>query len=614
MKKLYILFLLSLCKFSYAQDLLIENQAQLDALTPPTSINGNLSIISDGSDDIFDLSSLGSLTTITGSLIIQNNPILSHLDGLSSLTSISGGVITIQDNQNLYSFCGLSGVAGPITETVSGNSYNPSFADIVGANCKAPDVIYNDPNNDRFNTQAEIDALPDGITYITDELVIGLDAATNDITDLSKFSKLREIGGRLLIQRSPLITDLSGFKALEAIGTGSSQELAVREMASLTTLDGLQALRSVSRRIGVWSNPVLKTLEGLDNLKTIKDNASSELIRIGTSGAGGGNPLLEDFCALQGIVDIIGASVLDADALSYINNETTFNPTFQDISNGNCTSIYSGDLTVTTQAEIDALPLKYTSISGKLDILGNDGDISDLSKFNELRNIGGRLLIQDCPLVTDLTGLSSLEIIGSASTQELAVRRMAGLTTLNGLQSLTTVSRRIGFWQNPVLQTLEGLENLQLIRDNTDVGDGLIRIGTSGAGGGNASLTDFCALQGIVAIIGASVLDGDADSYINNETTFNPTFQDIANGNCSTSLSTSQFGNGSYKLYPNPVLDVLKIQSKEKVELIRILNILGREVLISNENEIDLSNLSSGFYLVKIESGNKLTTIKIVKN
>lgn len=338
MKHSYLLLYLFVFQFGHSQDLLIANQAQLDALTPPTSINGNLSIISDGSNDIFDLSNLSSLTTITGSLSINNNPILSNLTGLNALTTISGGSITIQNNQNLYSFCGLGNVVGTITSSISGNSFNPTFADFSGANCAAPDVVYSDTVNDVFNTQAEIDALPDNITHFNTELVIGLNAATNNITDLSKFSKLRNISGRLLIQRCPLLTNLTGLKAVEIVGSGSSQELAIREMASLTSLDGLQALRTVSRRIGVWQNPALTSLNGLNNLKLINNNTSPELIRIGTAAAGGGNPMLTNFCALQGIVNLIGASVLDADALSYINNGTTFNPTFQNIADGICSS------------------------------------------------------------------------------------------------------------------------------------------------------------------------------------------------------------------------------------------------------------------------------------
>jgi hypothetical protein len=611
MKNIYLLLFIFVFQSSYSQDVLIENQADLDGLTPPTTITGNLSIISDGTNDIFDLTNLGSLTTITGTLIIQNNLILSTLDDLSSLTTISGGTITIQNNANLYSFCGLSGI-GTVTETISGNSYNPTYADIIDAGgtlCKAADVVYNDTANDRFNTQVEIDALPDGITHITDELIIGLDAATNDITDLSKFSKLRDIGGRLLIQKSPLLTDLSGFSALEIVGSASAQEFVVRENDLLTTLNGLQALRTVSRRIGVWSNPKLETLEGLNNLKLIKDNVTSELIRIGLSSAGGGNPLLEDFCALEGIINIIGAAVLDADPLSFINNETTFNPTFTDISNGTCTSVFTGSLTVTTQAEVDALPIQYTHITGRLDILGGGGDISDLSKFSDLKDLGRRLLIQDCPSVTDMTGFSSLEAIGSLdANEELVIRRMDGLTTLNGLQTLTSVGRRVGIRQNPVLTTLEGLNNLQTIGENK------INIGDAGCGGdtslGNATLVDYCALQTLISTIGVSTLEAGG-SCISGNAAYNPTFTNISGGTCTLSVNT--FAEESFSIYPNPVSTILTIKSFETLDSIKIINALGMEVLKTTNTELNISHLPTGLYFVKISAGNKSAIQKILK-
>lgn len=616
MKHLYFLIFLLSSQLSFCQDVLIKNQKQLDGLAPPISVTGNLSIISDGSGDIYDLSKLRSLTTITGTLIIKNNPILSNLDSLSSLTTISGGKIIIENNANLYSFCGLRNVSGPISDTIRSNSYNPTYADIVGAKCKAPDFIYNDTAKDRFNTQAEIDALPDGITHITDELVIGLTAATNDITNLSKFSKLRDIGGRLLIQFSPQLKDLTGLKAVEVIGSAapSSQELVIREMGALENLNGLQALRKVGRRIGIRSNPKLLSLYGLDNLQSISQN----MITIGGT-VGQGNPLLEDFCALRGIIGKIGTQVLEADPLSYINNETSFNPSFTDISKGKCTSVYTGDLTVATQASIDTLPIQYTRITGKLDIVGANGNINDLSKFSKLRDIGGRLLIQDCPLLKDLTGLSSLKIVGSGSSQELAIRRMAGLTTLNGLQALTTVSRRIGVWANPVLTTLNGLNNLKNIGDNVATGtNGLIRIGNGpSTPGENPMLKDFCALQGIVNIITPAVLDADKpNSYINgNGGAFAPTFQQFSNGPCAILPSAvEEIAKGSYSIYPNPSSNLLTVKSDEILESIRIMNYLGMEMLKTNETVIDISNLAAGFYFIEIKAGNKQAVDKIVKN
>lgn len=462
-------------------------------------------------------------------------------------------------------------------------------------------------------TQAEIDALPEKYTHITGRL----DIYGADINDLSKFSDLRDIGRRLLIQDCPLITDLTGLSSLEAIGSlDANEELVIRRMEGLTTLNGLQSLTSVGRRVGIRQNPALTTLEGLNNLVSIGENK----ITIGdddcddTDGEDLGNDALTDYCALGSLLSNIGVSALEAGGSCIVNN-ATFNPTLQDIADGNCTSVYSGDLTVTTQAEIDALPLKYTSITGKLDILGGDGDISDLSKFSELRDIGGRLLIQDCPLLTDLTGLDALEIVGSASTQELAIRRMAGLVSLNGLQSLKEVSRRIGFWSNPALETLDGIDNLEKIRDNTvSASDGLIRVGTGDESGANPSLTDFCALSGIIGIIGATALDDDPLSYINNYTEFNPTFTEIANGNCSASLSVDVFTDSSIQIYPNPASDMFKIKSSISIDSVSIFNMTGKELLKTNALELNISGLSSGIYLVKINSGHQSVTKKLIKH
>jgi hypothetical protein len=322
---------------TFVGDLVFGNQLELDNIqfTDDGALQrliGNLVIVSDGTDDIIDLSVFENLIFVTGTVTISDNPILSNLDALSSLATVEGGIITIQNNRNLYSFCGLSGLEAPITETINGNSFNPTYTDIVGANCKAPDVIYDDPDNDRFNTQAEIDALPDGITHIAGELIVGLDASTNDITDLSKFSKLRRIEGRLIIQRSTLLTDLTGFRSLEFIGNTDSDELVIRQMDGLTTLDGLQALVQVGRRVGIRQNPVLETLEGINNLKIIGENK----ITIGDCGnAGNGNPLLTDYCALLTLIEEVGVDQLEQSG-SCIDSFSSFNPSFQDVLNGNC--------------------------------------------------------------------------------------------------------------------------------------------------------------------------------------------------------------------------------------------------------------------------------------
>lgn len=321
---------------TYLGNLVIGSQSELNnfSLSGDASLNiieGDLIIQSDGSDNIFDLSIFDNLNLIRGSLIIRDNPILSNLDYLTALTVIEGGVLTIENNRNLVNLCGLGNLTGSISESINNNGFNPSLADVIAENCKTNDLIYEE--YPRFDTQAAIDALPDGITHFPGELVIGLEPG-NDITDLSKFSKLRRIEGRLIIQRSPQLTDLTGFRSLEFVGNTTSDELVIRQMDGLTTLDGLQALRHIGRRIGIRENPVLQTLDGLDNLQTIGENR----ILIGVCDSPvHGNPSLTDYCALQGIIGIIGIEQLEL-ASSCLDSFSNFNPSFQDVLDGNCSN------------------------------------------------------------------------------------------------------------------------------------------------------------------------------------------------------------------------------------------------------------------------------------
>ena len=69
------------------------------------------------------------------------------------------------------------------------------------------------------------------------------------------------------------------------------------------------------------------------------------------------------------------------------------------------------------------------------------------------------------------------------------------------------------------------------------------------------------------------------------------------------------------KLYPNPVKDYLNIDSKDKIETIKIYNTVGQ--LISQpkitNNKVSLSNLSSGVYHVNVTTKNGTKSYKIIK-
>lgn len=73
---------------------------------------------------------------------------------------------------------------------------------------------------------------------------------------------------------------------------------------------------------------------------------------------------------------------------------------------------------------------------------------------------------------------------------------------------------------------------------------------------------------------------------------------------------------GVVNLYPNPVTDVLNIESDMQVQSLTIFNVAGqvvREELVNMENtRIDLSDLQKGVYLVKMEGNNDKIIKKIV--
>ncbi|WP_169744664.1 T9SS type A sorting domain-containing protein [Siansivirga zeaxanthinifaciens] len=81
-------------------------------------------------------------------------------------------------------------------------------------------------------------------------------------------------------------------------------------------------------------------------------------------------------------------------------------------------------------------------------------------------------------------------------------------------------------------------------------------------------------------------------------------------------LSISKNEIEGLKVYPNPAKDYLTIESnKVKISLVEIYNILGSKVLSSNSligNKLNVSSLSKGVYLLKINSEAKTSVRKIV--
>jgi hypothetical protein len=82
-------------------------------------------------------------------------------------------------------------------------------------------------------------------------------------------------------------------------------------------------------------------------------------------------------------------------------------------------------------------------------------------------------------------------------------------------------------------------------------------------------------------------------------------------------LGAVDFNTNKFTAYPNPVKDKLNIRYNENISNVAVFNLLGQQLFVKNinatEGQVDMSNLASGTYLVRVNSGDKVETIKVIK-
>ncbi len=201
--------------------------------------------------------------------------------------------------------------------------------------------------------------------------------------------------------------------------------------------------------------------------------------------------------------------------------------------------VYVGDVELNNQQEVDNFGANnYSIITGGLQIGAPDGVDLNLNSLSSLTEIQGQLSFS-CKHCSSLQGLSNITSVGY-----LTLRRFQSLPNFEGLNGLTNVDENVViggvfFNKNLNLYSFDGLDNLATVGgyiyargndqlQNIDAFSGLQSVdGDYLRIRGNINLTDLCGLTNIV------VSDGIAGDYSVYENAYNPTEQEIIDGNCS---------------------------------------------------------------------------------
>ncbi|WP_313111170.1 T9SS type A sorting domain-containing protein [Aequorivita sediminis] len=82
-------------------------------------------------------------------------------------------------------------------------------------------------------------------------------------------------------------------------------------------------------------------------------------------------------------------------------------------------------------------------------------------------------------------------------------------------------------------------------------------------------------------------------------------------------LGTTTLQTTTVSYYPNPVKNVLNLNTKETINSVAVYNVTGQKVanvsVSDNNTQIDFSSLASGVYFVEVKSNGNVENLKIVK-
>jgi hypothetical protein len=359
--------------------------------------------------------------------------------------------------------------------------------------------------------------------------------------------------------------------------------------ANLASITGLSSLASLGGSLLVSANPLLESLEGLENLAYIgedvfisNNNILSDISALANVSPANvlalritGNPLLS-VCDIPFICNYLASP---NGKVNIFNNSPGCNnpPEIADGCGISLSCLPYGNYSFQTQADIDGFPEDYpgcSDLQGTVHIQGND--ITSLAGLNSVTSINGTFEIHSNPLLTSLSGLDSLVSVNGG----LTIVGNALLNDISALSSLDTVAITfIGISNNPQLSECD--------------------------------IFSFC--QYLAGPFGYSHcnITGNASGCQD---------KDQVLMECSVGIDDPAPDKESLlQISPNPSSEKITVKVPENAgpgELI-LFNTDGRKILIQpivgSQAEVYIADIPSGMYFIKFRGNIKTVTGKFIK-
>ncbi|NNL95890.1 MAG: hypothetical protein HKO64_09745 [Xanthomonadales bacterium] len=311
LRRYFTIFLLLISLNSWAincsqTNITLSSQAEIDAFQATygnggicDTITGALNISGLDIENLFGIQDIRQI----GSLHVSENPLLTSIEGLVSLETVSSS-INILSNELLENLDGFSSlVAGPEFIALDDNA---TLTDLNGFSSLSLNLrgllVIDHPNLENLDGLSGVSGEIDGELQIWyNPKLDNLDALTginavggrmeirgNDgLTSIDGLSNIAQVGQWLWFEGSPSVTDLNAFSGLTSIGW--SLIIQGTQLVDLSGLSGLTG--SLPGGLLLQSNPELISISGLDGISG--NLGSLTLID---------NPMLETLNGLEGMI------------------------------------------------------------------------------------------------------------------------------------------------------------------------------------------------------------------------------------------------------------------------------------------------------------------------